>query len=219
MEERQGVDPAGPKTWGPFTGRQLTTLLCVLIVMALFPVGAWAVSGSNAFVTDATTGAHASVDSSHNLQTKVNGVVTANQAPTQNWVQSGSFLLTVNNTYNPIISASATHALVITDMHLDWEHQDPQAVDYVKIDLGTTPACSTLSSNATEYFEMPDANDDKDVEWGTTGYVVPAGKTLCAASPTHDGTVYIRVFGYFVAASAVVSPYDSRAAAQRLRNP
>ena len=46
-----------PKTWGPFTGRQLTTIICVVFVTVMFPVGAWAVAGSNVFVTDAVSGA------------------------------------------------------------------------------------------------------------------------------------------------------------------
>ena len=41
---------------GPFTGRQLTTIIVTLIVVVLFPLGAWAVTGSNVFVTDATSG-------------------------------------------------------------------------------------------------------------------------------------------------------------------
>jgi hypothetical protein len=207
MKERHDVERAGPKTWGPFTGRQLTTLLCVLIVMVLFPVGAWAVSGSNVFVTDATTGARASVDASHNLQTKVNGLVTANQSPTQNFVQSTETLLPA--TYVPVISATATHAFVITDMHLDWENQIPGNEDYVEVNLGTagTP-CTSMSTKALEYFDLPDQNDSRDVPY-TTGYVVPAGKSLCAAAPVNDGDVVIRVFGYFVGASSVVSPFDT----------
>ncbi len=66
---------------GPFTGRQLTTIIVTLIVVALFPIGAWAVTGSNIFVTDATSGAHAKVDGNGNLQTKVSsGFVDATPA-------------------------------------------------------------------------------------------------------------------------------------------
>jgi hypothetical protein len=206
MEERHDGQRTGPKTWGPFTGRQLTTLLCVLVVMVLFPVGAWAVSGSSVFVTDASTGAHASVDSSHNLQTKVNGVVTANQAPTQNFIQTGSFLLTVDTNFHPIISASASHALVITDIHLDWTEQNLGNDDSVEINLATATDCATRSSHAFEYFNLPTVNGNQDIPYAT-GYVVPAGKTLCAAAPQGDGNVYIRTFGYFVAANTVTSPY------------
>jgi len=47
--------------WGPFSAGQLTTIVCVGMVTILFPVGAWAVTGSNLFVTDATSGVHAVV--------------------------------------------------------------------------------------------------------------------------------------------------------------
>jgi hypothetical protein len=50
------------KTLGPFTGKQLTVIICTLMVLLLFPVGAWAVSGSNVFVTDASSGARGRVD-------------------------------------------------------------------------------------------------------------------------------------------------------------
>jgi hypothetical protein len=67
------------KTWGPFSGRQLATIICVLAVTILFPFGAWAVSGSNTYVTDARTGSHATV---------ANGALTANVAPTHNFIAS-----------------------------------------------------------------------------------------------------------------------------------
>jgi len=49
------------RTWGPFTGRQLTTIICVVAVMILFPVGASAVTGNNVFLTDASSGNSANV--------------------------------------------------------------------------------------------------------------------------------------------------------------
>ena len=44
--------------WGPFSGGQLTVIIVAIAVMILLPVGAFAVvSGSNVFVTDATSSA------------------------------------------------------------------------------------------------------------------------------------------------------------------
>ncbi len=40
------------KTWGPFNGRQLTTIICVTAVAVLFPVGAWAATASNVSILD-----------------------------------------------------------------------------------------------------------------------------------------------------------------------
>jgi len=63
--------------WGPFTGRQLMVVAVAVVVMVMFPVGAFAVaSGSNTFITDRVTGTHASVGPNGNLQTHLNGPVT-----------------------------------------------------------------------------------------------------------------------------------------------
>jgi hypothetical protein len=64
-----GRDHHGAAALGPFTGRQLTTIICIVAGFALFTVGAWAVSGSNAFITDATTGKHAAVDAAGAVRT------------------------------------------------------------------------------------------------------------------------------------------------------
>jgi len=72
----EGTNPGGAarvKTWGPFTGRQLTTIICVAIVTVLFPVTAWGIAGSSVFVTDPHTKAHASINKAGQLA--VNGTV------------------------------------------------------------------------------------------------------------------------------------------------
>jgi hypothetical protein len=49
--------------WGPFSGGQITVIILAVVVMVGLPVGAFAVvSGSNVFVTDATSGKHATVN-------------------------------------------------------------------------------------------------------------------------------------------------------------
>jgi hypothetical protein len=56
--------------WGPFSGGQLTIIIVAICVMVMLPVGAFAVvSGSNVFVTDATSGVQAKVNASGELQT------------------------------------------------------------------------------------------------------------------------------------------------------
>jgi hypothetical protein len=64
---------------GPFSGKQLTTIICVGLITILFPVGAWAVTGSNVFVTDPTSGARTKVNTAGQLATSatVSGSVTA----------------------------------------------------------------------------------------------------------------------------------------------
>jgi hypothetical protein len=55
---------------GPFTGRQLTVIIVTAVLVVGLPVGAYAsIRGSNVFVTDHISGAHASVSSTGSLQT------------------------------------------------------------------------------------------------------------------------------------------------------
>ena len=54
----RGHDKAG-RGWGPFTGRQLTTIVCAAIVaMVLLPTAAIAVGGSFTSKSNATPGLH-----------------------------------------------------------------------------------------------------------------------------------------------------------------
>src|SRR5437868_11351509 len=57
------------KTWGPFTGRQLTTIVIALIAgVVLLPGAVWAVdSFTNVAIQDPISGAKASVDASHHV--------------------------------------------------------------------------------------------------------------------------------------------------------
>src|SRR4051812_40653573 len=57
------------KTWGPFTGRQLTTLLVAgMVTLVLAPTTVWAVDQfSNVAVQDPVSGVKASVSSSHKV--------------------------------------------------------------------------------------------------------------------------------------------------------
>src|SRR5438874_1798505 len=58
---------------GPLSSGHLTIIVVTLVVVVAFPFAAFAVTGNNVFVTDATSGTHAKVDSGGNVQTKVNG--------------------------------------------------------------------------------------------------------------------------------------------------
>src|SRR5689334_7825874 len=76
---------------GPFSGGQLTVIIVAALLAIAFPVGAWAVSGSNVFVTDATSGVHAKVTSTGQLQTHPNGPLTVNGSVTAGYA-AGSLL-------------------------------------------------------------------------------------------------------------------------------
>jgi hypothetical protein len=65
---RQADGSTGPRRGregrglGPFTSGHLTIIVVVVVIVVAFPLAAFAVTGSNVFVTDATSGAHAKVD-------------------------------------------------------------------------------------------------------------------------------------------------------------
>ena len=62
-------DRRGSRGWGPFTGGQLTAITLGIVIAIAFPVGAFAVTGSNIFVTDAVSGTHATVNGAGQVST------------------------------------------------------------------------------------------------------------------------------------------------------
>jgi hypothetical protein len=56
---------------GPFTSGHLTIIVVTLVIVVAFPFAAFAVTGNNVFVTDATSGVHAKVDGKQNLQSAI----------------------------------------------------------------------------------------------------------------------------------------------------
>jgi hypothetical protein len=97
---------------GPFSGGQLTVIVVTAIVALALPIGAYAtITGSNAFITDHTTGAHASVQSTGELLTTsvppIGGVeFTVERNPTVKTcttftVPTGSALVVTSVTFEP----------------------------------------------------------------------------------------------------------------------
>jgi hypothetical protein len=195
---------AAPKTWGPFTGRQLATIICVLVVALTFPFGAWAVSGSNAFITDAVSGNHASVS---------NGALVTNVAPTHNFISS-PIAEADDQSLVPLLTTPTTHANVITQVDVDW-HGMTTPTDYMMITLakvdplnpGNGP-CGLPSSKAFEQLYFPNASDYRQLMFNP-GFVVPGGLTLCFGF-VGSGSITSRAYGYFTASTAVVSPFLGR---------
>lgn len=81
---------------GPFSGGQLTLIIITFAVLLLFPIGAWAVAGSNVFVTDSVSGKQASVNTSGQLATSENAATVVISSGTANVDPNTSALLFVN---------------------------------------------------------------------------------------------------------------------------
>jgi hypothetical protein len=192
------------RTWGPFTGRQLTTIICVIVLTIAFPFGASAVTGSSAFITDATTGNHATV---------YNGALTTNVAPTHNFVLT-AITGVVEGDFTAVLSASSSHADIVTQIDLSW-HGMTVGTDYLYITLGKVNPnavgdgpCGSLSNKPVETMYFPNAQDLRQFMFNP-GYVVPGGTSLCIGF-SGAGALTARAYGYFTASTAVASPFLGR---------
>jgi hypothetical protein len=187
------------RTWGPFTGRQLTTMFCVTVVMVLLPVAAWGAAAS-----------HVVVDSG---KITVASPVAANVAQRSQFISSGTQkLVPANGTDILLIAPPTGRGLVITSVHLNWVSNNAGA--YIHVFTGS-PACS-LEANVLEW-DLGTVAGDIDAAI-TPGYVVPPGKVLCA----HIGgtaTLYVNAFGYIVAAGDARSPQLAPAASPNAARP
>jgi hypothetical protein len=81
---------------GPFSGGQLTIITVTFAVLLLFPIGAWAVAGSNVFVTDFTSGKQATVNAAGQLATTDNAPTVIITSGSTSVGPNGSTLLFVN---------------------------------------------------------------------------------------------------------------------------
>jgi len=204
MRERTAAASGAAHTWGPFTGRQLTTIVCIGIVTVLFPVTAFAVSGSPVFLLDPHTRTSAAVDASGNLQTKVNGGAPGNLAATSQFVQSNELVLPA--VIVPAFTPTGGKELIVTDVHLDWFGQPaPTGDPFVLLEVGDAGTCANLSVSSSQVFDLPSAQGFDQMQY-SPGYIVPAGKALCARVQTTSGTAIVNVFGYLVAGGSVAVP-------------
>ena len=184
--------------WGPFTGRQLTTIICIALVTILFPVGAWAVTGSNVFITSASTGAHAAVSSTGALS--VTGSVNANQAlPASTFTSfSGAAESTGCNRVTPPVPAGK--ALVVTSVNVAVSFVTTGPV-FVAVDAasGASP-CGAIESVDESY--VPGTKTSEDVQI-PSGVAIKAGHAVGVflQSASGDAQAVVHVHGYYVSSS------------------
>lgn len=190
--------PVARRGLGPFSGGQLTAIIMTVAVLLLLPVGAWAVSTTNVAITDAVSGTHAHV-SAGSLS------VAGNVAPPTLIRESRTLGLT--GTMQVVTKAPSDRDMVVTDVHLDWFSNDPTFDDYFVVSVGNAGACTTISLNVPEVFDIPNTQDFRTVSF-TPGYIVPAGKALCAEILDGGGTPsgLISAHSYLVGAGSVSAP-------------
>jgi hypothetical protein len=212
---------------GPFTGGQLTAIVITFAVLLLFPLGAWAVTGNNVFVTDATSGTRAKVDAKNNLNTaihdagtgtaaKVNGLgqlsaavtgsVSANVVyPTSAIFQGGPIEPDTCSTAPCAILAKppSGKALVITSIHVEtFRNSTPGQTEFFRLFISSDATCSLSAPTDVEY--VTPAGLVSTVLPYEPGIGIPAGKALCAkTSDVANLNADISAWGYTVAPAAV----------------
>jgi hypothetical protein len=194
---KEAVMPDRPRRGlGPFTGTQLTVIIVTFAVLLLAPVGAWAVTGSSSFVTDAGSGQHAFVSRAGQLNVTRAG--------------AKSFLSHVANVSGPnlfpVVASPPGKALVITGLSVDaFVVPHPGIED--SIDFYISAQDATCARYATANGAILWGVNPPTV--GTTslsldpGVVVPAGRALCAVNQDHFNFGASEfVYGYTVPAAA-----------------
>ncbi len=183
--------------WGPFTGRQLTTMVCVIVAAVAFPVAASAVSGSSVFVTDSTSGAHAKVSSTGALN--VTGSVNDSLAPPASTFTyfAGATEATGCNPVTPAVPAGK--ALVVTSVNVAVTGVTTGPV-FIAVDAASTSPCAPIESFDESY--VPGAQTSEDVQI-PSGVVIKPGHVVAVLmdSTSNDASAVVHVHGYYVAST------------------
>jgi hypothetical protein len=162
--------------------------------MVLFPIGAWAVTGSNVFVTDATSGVHAAVNSGGQLN--VTGPATAAPALTYNH----STVVIENGNCFPLNGPlPAGKALVIAMVTVTVASV---TTGPVSVEIGRasgTGACAGSPLNATA---LADTGATEFIPF-PSGLDVKNGHSLgiSVTSLSHDASTTVSAHGYLVPAT------------------
>jgi hypothetical protein len=182
--------------WGPFSGRQLTTIIVTVVVMAMLPVGAYAVaSGTNSFITDPSSNAHARVNGSGQLNVSAAGAKT--------FFQKNTFGVLATPT--AIATPPAGRALVITSIAIDtWDAAVTGTSEYLALQMSTTNStCSLLSLSPDWTYGLNPGGVGSTVVPFNPGVVVPAGRSLCATNNDDVNLGFdVYVYGYLISADS-----------------
>jgi hypothetical protein len=161
-----------------------------------FPVGAFAVSGSNTFVTDSTTGAHAKVSSTGSLQTSVTGTVSATALP-----PLGSFVKMAVGSSTPVcgfLTPPEGKALVITAVDQVPTNASVESNAQLNVLVDTSSDCDgTQTSIANGLFSQL---QPRELTFNP-GIGLKSGQHLDLYSSGGGFVGYVYVYGYIVPAA------------------
>jgi hypothetical protein len=179
------------KTWGPFTGNQLTILLTAAI-LALVPTALWSVETyTKVVIQDALTGARAAVDSQRRLVVQ-DQIGAADETPA-NFVHA---IFDTPNVCTNVYTVPANKALVLKSLHAYLFKQNA-ANAYVQMVVYSAASCGGLVKAAAVSSQVAES---KVVDFGN-GLAIPAGHTISMAGINNIGSASIH--GYLVPAAWV----------------
>jgi hypothetical protein len=190
------------KTWGPFTGRQLTTIVCILGAALLLPGAAYAVdSFTNVAIEDPVSGAKASVDSTHHVVVgdgsgplTVDGAVTDHEAAYNTlkhwWGASAGNCATV-------AAVSTSRALVIKTARVNVYQPGSSTGNGYYVGLRYGPVSNPCETFVEDF--NPTGAGPMPVDFGA-GLALPAGDYLSVLTGGGFGAE-VSAYGFTVPAS------------------
>jgi hypothetical protein len=205
--------------WGPFSGGQLTTMVCVIVAAVAFPVAASAVTASKVFVTDATSGSTAKVSTAGavsvagSVTSKLQGSTSGNKAEVTKAQQlltaeaplsatvTGTMLALAQST-EPVLTLSSGHAIIVTSVTLS--AQGPTGSGpFASLFVSSDSSCANSTRNVGEVF-FPSGVNSTSVLPFAAGVPVPDGVQLCVLVSSVN--VVVSYDGYTVPAAAINTP-------------
>lgn len=190
------------RTWGPFTGRQLTTIIVAMVTVVFFPSAAWAVETfSNVAIQDPISGAKAAVDSSRRLQ--VNGSVSGSSVyalprpPSTPW-NAPVFV----NAYSSSAALAGPSSTPINLTSISLGTFGPTV--YVSLTAWSVPLAATTCSRGgfvADVYQLAGASSTVATAASFPTPVVvrpPSGAKVCLyARNNSDSTLYLNASGYY----------------------
>jgi hypothetical protein len=207
---------------GPFTSGHLTIIVIVVVLVVAFPFAAFAVTGSNVFVTDATSGNQAQVASgqlkvdtgiSHPFGLVPVAPVAPEIYPTGDIVHTDVLAVDAVDTDNcgsgtcqTVLKPPAGKAAVITTIHINtYKATATGSGQYLALPRSGNGSCAVSSIDRRIEFLNPAGIGETQLQYDLPGgLAVPAGKALCVfnSDPANLGA-QVSARGYAVAPSAV----------------
>jgi hypothetical protein len=190
--------------------------------MVLLPVGAWAVTGSNMFVTDAASGRHAAVDAKNGLvaavhdagtgksaavnssgQLQVGGSVTANVASPASLLPINTAAFSLSSGLTSVFNPPAGNAAIVTTITVGWTNAGGNnSAFYFWIDPVGQCSSGPKTGAAEIEFAVPNYADIHTFTL-SPGWATPANYSICAGTNDNTATFRVTMSGYTVKASTV----------------